>query len=168
MGTPHINAEKGDFSNVVLIAGDPNRAKWIAETYLHDVKQVNAVRGALGYTGLTKNNKRISVMTSGMGQPSIGIYSYELYSYFDVDIIIRIGTCGVYQPNINLFDVLIAATASTDSNWASQYKINGTYSAGARPGARPSGRPPCRIRTVPAGGGCGPSLPRPGPCRRSR
>ena len=95
MGTPHINAEKGDFSNVVLIAGDPNRAKWIAETYLHDVKQVNAVRGALGYTGLTKNNKRISIMTSGMGQPSIGIYSYELYSYFDVDIIIRIGTCGV-------------------------------------------------------------------------
>ena len=131
MGTPHINAEKGEFSNVVLIAGDPNRAKWIAETYLHDVKQVNAVRGALGYTGLTKNNKRISVMTSGMGQPSIGIYSYELYSYFDVDIIIRIGTCGVYQPQINLFDVLIAATASTDSNWASQYKLNGTYSAGA-------------------------------------
>ena len=131
MGTPHINAEKGDFSNVVLIAGDPLRTKWIAENYLHDVKQVNSVRGALGYTGLTKNNIKISVMSSGMGQPSIGIYSYELFTYFDVDIVIRIGTCGVYQEKINLFDVLVATAASTDSNWASQYKLNGVYSANA-------------------------------------
>lgn len=131
MGTPHINAEKGDFSNVVLIAGDPLRTKWIAENYLHDVKQVNTVRGALGYTGYTKNNIKISVMSSGMGQPSIGIYSYELFTYYDVDIVIRIGTCGVYQEKINLFDVLVATAASTDSNWASQYKLNGVYSANA-------------------------------------
>lgn len=131
MSTPHINANKGDISNVVLIAGDPLRTKWIAETYLHDVKQVNSVRGAYGYTGLTKNNIKISVMSSGMGQPSIGIYSYELFSFYDVDIIIRIGTCGIYQDNINLFDVIVATAASTDSSWANQYKLNGVYSASA-------------------------------------
>ena len=129
MGTPHINAEKNDISKVVLIAGDPLRTKWIADTYLHDVKQVNSVRGALGFTGLTKNNIKISVMSSGMGQPSIGIYSYELFTYYDVDVIIRIGTCGVYQENINLFDVIVVQAASTDSAWANQYKLNGTYSA---------------------------------------
>lgn len=131
MGTPHINAEKGDIANVVLIAGDPLRTKWIAENYLHDAKQVNSVRGALGFTGLTKNNIKVSVMSSGMGQPSIGIYSYELFTFYDVDVIIRIGTCGVYQENIDLFDVLVATTASTDSAWANQYKLNGVFSAGA-------------------------------------
>ena len=80
MGTPHINANPGDFANVVLMPGDPVRAKWIVETFLHDYKLVTDVRGILGFTGYTKNGKRISVMASGMGQPSIGIYSYELYT----------------------------------------------------------------------------------------
>lgn len=131
MSTPHINAKLGDFANVVLMPGDPKRAQWIAETFLHDVVLVNDVRGILGYTGYTKNGKRISVMASGMGQPSIGIYSYELYTAYDVDIIIRVGTCGSYQENIDLFDIIAGVTASTDSNWSSQYGVNGTYSAGA-------------------------------------
>ena len=131
MGTPHINAEVGDFAKVVLMPGDPMRAKWITETFLHDYKQVTDVRGMLGFTGYTANGKRISVMASGMGQPSIGIYSHELYSSYGVDIIIRVGTCGSYKEDIDLFDVLICTTASTDSNWAGQYGLNGVFSAGA-------------------------------------
>lgn len=131
MGTPHINANPGDFAKVVLMPGDPVRAKWMADTFLTEYKQVNDVRGILGFTGKTKNGKRISIMASGMGMPSIGIYSHELYTHFGVEAIIRVGTCGTYQPNINLEDVLICTTASTDSNWMSQYGINGTYSAGA-------------------------------------
>ncbi len=131
MSTPHINAKDNDFANVVLMPGDPKRAKWVAETYLKDFKEVTNIRGILGYTGYTKNGKKISVMASGMGQPSIGIYSYELFNFYGVEAIIRVGTCGAYQPNINLFDVLIATTASTDSNWASQYQVNGTFSGGA-------------------------------------
>ena len=123
MATPHINAKKGDFSNVVLMPGDPLRAKWIATNYLKDVKQVNDVRGMLGYTGYTKNGKRLSVMASGMGQPSIGIYSHELYTEYDVDTIIRVGTCGAYQENIKLFDVIIGICSSTDSNWIYQYGV---------------------------------------------
>lgn len=129
MATPHINAEPKDFAKVVLMPGDPVRAKWIAENWLTDAVCVNDVRGILAFTGYTKNGKRVTVMASGMGQPSIGIYSYELYSKFGVETIIRVGTCGSYQPEINLFDVLIASSASTDSNWASQYKLNGIYAA---------------------------------------
>ena len=131
MGTPHINAEVGDFANVVLMPGDPLRAKWITETFLHDYKEVTNVRGMLGFTGYTSNGKRISVMASGMGQPSIGIYSYELFTAYGVEAIIRVGTCGSYQKEIDLFDVLICHVASTDSNWSGQYGLNGTYSAGA-------------------------------------
>ena len=131
MGTPHINAQENDFANVVLMPGDPLRAKWIAENFLHDYKEVTNVRGILGYTGLTKNGKRVSVMASGMGQPSIGIYSYELYTHYGVDTIIRVGTCGSYREDIDLFDVLICTSASTDSNWAHQYHVDGTYSAGS-------------------------------------
>ena len=131
MGTPHINAQENDFANVVLMPGDPLRAKWIVENFLHDYKEVTNVRGILGYTGLTKNGKRVSVMASGMGQPSIGIYSYELYTHYGVDTIIRVGTCGSYREDIDLFDVLICTTASTDSNWAHQYHVEGTYSAGS-------------------------------------
>ena len=131
MPTPHINAEAGDFANVVLMPGDPLRAKWMAETYLHDVKLVTNVRNVFGYTGFTKNGKKISIMASGMGQPSIGIYSYELYSHYGVEVIIRVGTCGSYQPDINLFDVLICLSASTDSNWNGQYNLNGHYSPSA-------------------------------------
>ena len=131
MGTPHINANPGDFANVVLMPGDLKRAQWIAENFLHDYKEVTNVRGILGFTGYTKNGKRVSVMASGMGQPSIGIYSHELYSSYGVEYIIRVGTCGSYRENIDLFDVLICTTASTDSNWAGQYGLNGVFSAGA-------------------------------------
>ena len=131
MPTPHINAHEGDFAKVVLMPGDPIRAKWIAENFLKDAKEVTNVRGILGYTGFTKSGKRISVMASGMGMPSIGIYSHELFTGYGVEVIIRVGTCGTYQPNINLKDVLICTTASTDSNWCSQYHLNGVFSAGA-------------------------------------
>ncbi len=129
MPTPHNNAQKGDYAKVVLMPGDPNRAQWIVDNFLHDVKLINNVRGILAFTGYTKNNKRISVMASGMGQPSIGIYSSELYSEYDVETIIRVGTCGSYQENINLKDVLVCAGSSTDSNWMSQFHLNGTFSA---------------------------------------
>ena len=132
MATPHINAKDNDFAKVVLMPGDPVRAKWIAETFLHDCKQVQDVRGILGFTGYTKNNKKISVMASGMGMPSIGIYSHELFTAYGVEVIIRVGTCGTYQPEINLKDVLICTTSSTDSNWMGQYDLKGgTFSAGA-------------------------------------
>ena len=131
MPTPHNSANPGDFANVVLMPGDPLRAKLIADTYLHDVKLVTSVRNIYGYTGYTKNGKKISVMASGMGMPSIGIYSYELFSRYDVDVIIRVGTCGAYQENINLFDIIVGSAASTDSNWVGQYHLNGIYSAGA-------------------------------------
>lgn len=130
MATPHINANRGDFANVVLMPGDPYRAKWMAETYLHDYKEVTNVRGMLGFTGYTKNGKRLSIMASGMGTASIGIYSYELYNSYDVDTIIRVGTCGSYQPEINLFDIIMATTASTDSSWFRQYGLD-QFSAGA-------------------------------------
>ncbi len=153
MGTPHINANPGDFANVVLMPGDPLRAKWIADTFLHDVKEVTNIRNILGYTGYTKNGKRISVMASGMGQPSIGIYSYELFTAYGVDYIIRVGTCGSYQENIDLFDVLICTTASTDSNWGSQYHINGTFSAGADFDLAVAAYEECKKKGLPYHGG---------------
>lgn len=130
MPTPHINAQLGDFAKVVLMPGDPKRAKWVADTFLHDVKEVTNVRGMLGFTGLTANNKRISVMASGMGLPSIGIYSHELFNYYGVDIIIRIGTCGSYQKECDLGDIILAQAACTDSNWPAQFELaGGTLSA---------------------------------------
>ena len=131
MPTPHINAKDGDFAKVVLMPGDPVRAKWIADTFLHDYVQVTDVRGILGFTGYTKNGKRLSVMASGMGMPSIGIYSHELFTHYGVEAIIRVGTCGSYQKDIKLKDVLIAITASTDSNWGNQFGVHGTLSMGA-------------------------------------
>lgn len=130
MGTPHINAKDDAFAKVVLMPGDPLRAKWIAENFLTDAIEVTNVRGILGYTGYTKNGKRISVMASGMGLPSIGIYSHELFTHYGVETIIRVGTCGSYQESIDLFDVLICTTASTDSNWINQYNLP-SFSAGA-------------------------------------
>lgn len=129
MGTPHINAKEGAFAKTVLMPGDPKRAEWIAKNFLVDAELVTDVRNIFGYTGYTKSGKRISVMASGMGIPSVGIYSHELYSSYGVETIIRVGTCGTYQKNIKLFDVLIAVGACTDSNWASQFGLNGTYSA---------------------------------------
>ena len=131
MATPHIKANKGDFAKVVLMPGDPLRAKWIAETFLKDIVLVNEVRGILAYTGYTKNAKKISVMASGMGQPSIAIYSHELFAEYGVEAIIRVGTCGAYQPNIDLRDVLICMSASTDSNLSNALGLVGSYSASA-------------------------------------
>lgn len=130
MPTPHINAKEGAFAKVVLMPGDPLRAKWIAETFLKDAELVTDVRGILGYTGHTANGKRISVMASGMGMPSIGIYSHELFTAYGVEAIIRIGTCGTYQKEVAVGDVVIAQGSCTDSNWMGQYDLKGgTYSA---------------------------------------
>ena len=130
MPTPHINAQPGDFAKVVLMPGDPKRAKWVVDTFLHDVKEVTNVRGMLGFTGLTKNNVRISVMASGMGLPSIGIYTHELFDSYGVETIIRIGTCGSYQKECDLGDIILAQAACTDSNWAAQFELaGGTLSA---------------------------------------
>ncbi len=128
MSTPHNQAKEHDFAKVVLMPGDPLRAKYIAEHYLENVRQVNSVRNMFGYTG-TYKGKEISVMGSGMGMPSIGIYSYELYSFYGVETIIRIGSCGAYDEKLDLFDVILAQGASTDSNWAHQYQLPGTLSA---------------------------------------
>ncbi|MCH3966913.1 MAG: purine-nucleoside phosphorylase [Bacilli bacterium] len=130
MATPHNEAGEFDFAKTVLMSGDPLRAQFVAENYLKDVKKVNGVRGMLAFTG-TYNGKKVSVMGHGMGMPSIGIYSYELFKFFHVDRIIRFGTAGSIQPDLKLFDIVLASGASTDSNWACQYDIpdNGTLSA---------------------------------------
>ena len=124
--TPHIAAKEGDFARTVLMPGDPLRAKYIAENFLTDAVLVNNVRGVNGYTGLY-NGKRVSVMASGMGMPSMGIYSYELFNFYDVDNIIRIGTAGSLQPDLKIRDLAIAMGACTDSNYAAQYELPGTF-----------------------------------------
>ena len=126
--TPHITAKKDDFAKTVLMPGDPLRAKFIAENFLDDYKLVNNVRGIQGYTGYYKG-KRVSVMASGMGQASMGIYSYELFKFYDVENIIRIGSCGGFSKKLHVKDIVIAMGASTNSNYASQYNLNGTFSA---------------------------------------
>lgn len=113
--TPHIEAKKGDIAKIVLMPGDPLRAKFIAETYLSNVKLVNTVRNMFMYTGEYKG-KKISVAGSGMGQPSIGIYSFELFKFYDVDSIIRIGSAGSYTKDLNLYDIVLATEAYSDSN----------------------------------------------------
>ena len=125
MPTPHNNAPSGAFAKVVLMPGDPLRAKWIAETFLEKAELVNNVRGVNGYTGYTKNGKRISVMASGMGMASIGIYSYELFNLYDVDAIIRIGTSGSYVKEVKLGDIVLAQASSTENNWSAQFGLNG-------------------------------------------
>ena len=124
--TPHITAKEGDFARTVLMPGDPLRAKYIAENFLTDAVLVNNVRGVNGYTGMY-NGKRVSVMASGMGMPSMGIYSYELFKFYDVDNIIRIGTAGSLQPDLKIPDLAIAMGACTDSNYAAQYELPGTF-----------------------------------------
>ena len=123
--TPHINAPEGAFARTVLMPGDPLRAKYIAETYLEDAELVNNVRGIHGYTGNYKG-KRVSVMASGMGMPSIGIYSYELYNFYDVENIIRVGTAGALTVKLQLRDVVAAMSAYTDSNYGAQFDFRGT------------------------------------------
>jgi purine-nucleoside phosphorylase len=126
MATPHIAAEKVAFAKTVLMPGDPKRSEYIAKTYLENPVLVNDVRGVHGYTG-TFEGRTVSVMASGMGQPAIGIYSYELYNFFDVESIIRVGTCGSYDPELKLKDIIIAMGACTDSNFAAQYRLPGTF-----------------------------------------
>jgi purine-nucleoside phosphorylase len=117
MSTPHINAEKNQIAKVVLMPGDPLRAKYIADTFLENVTQFNSVRNMFGYTGFYKGRK-ISVMGSGMGMPSIGIYSYELFKFFDVETIIRIGSCGAYTEELNLYDTILVTEAYSESSFA--------------------------------------------------
>lgn len=125
--TPHINVgEQGIIAETVLMPGDPLRAKFIAETYLENPVQFNTVRNMFGFTG-TYKGKKISIMGSGMGMPSIGIYSYELINFYGVKNIIRIGSCGAIQENIKIRDIIIGMSASTTSNYASQYNLPGTY-----------------------------------------
>ena len=124
--TPHITAKAGDFAETVLMPGDPLRAKFIAETFLEDAVLVNNVRGVNGYTGYYKG-KRVSVMASGMGQPSIGIYSYELFNFYGVKNIIRIGSCGSFHKDLHVRDIIIASGACTNGNYAMQYNLPGTF-----------------------------------------
>lgn len=124
--TPHINATPDDFAKTVIMPGDPLRAKFIAENFLTDAKLINSVRGAYAYTG-KYNGKPISVTSSGMGMPSMAIYSYELFNIFGVENIIRIGSAGSVNRDIKVRDLIIAMGASTNSNYASQYGLNGNF-----------------------------------------
>ena len=126
MGTPHNEAKKGDFAKTVLMPGDPLRSKFIAETFLTDLKLVNNVRGVQGYTGLYKGVP-VSVMASGMGMPSIGIYSYELYTQYDVENIIRVGSAGALRADLELGSVVAGQGACTNSSFADQYELGVHY-----------------------------------------
>ena len=124
--TPHIKATSADFAKTVLMPGDPLRSKFVAETFLENPRLVNNVRGIQGYTG-TYKGVPVSVMASGMGMPSIGIYSYELYNFFGVENIIRIGSAGGLADNVQLRDIIIGQGACTNSAYQDQYKLNGNY-----------------------------------------
>lgn len=124
--TPHIRAKEGDFAKTVLMPGDPLRAKYIADTYLEDAKLVTDVRNMYGFTG-TYKGRPISVMGSGMGMPSIGIYSHELFAFYDVDNIIRIGSAGSINADCKVRDIVIAQGACTNSAWANQFNFDGTF-----------------------------------------
>lgn len=126
MATPHNSAERGDFAKTVLMPGDPLRSQYIAEHFLQDAKLVNNVRGVQGYTG-TYKGERVSVMASGMGVPSIGIYSHELFHDYDVDNIIRIGSAGAMTDKLKLRDVVLGQAACTDSNFSHQFGLSGVF-----------------------------------------
>ena len=126
--TPHNSANIDDFAKTVLMPGDPLRAKFIAENFLEDPVLVNGVRGINGYTGMY-NGKIVSVMASGMDIPSIGIYSYELFNFYNVENIIRIGSAGAISDEVNLRDIVIGQGACTNSNYASQFNLPGTYAS---------------------------------------
>ena len=117
MSTPHNEANLGDIAKTVIMPGDPLRAKYIAENFLEEYKLVNSVRGIYAYTGNYKG-KELTVMASGMGMPSMGIYSYELYKFYEVENIIRIGSCGGYKPELKLFDIILAENTFSESNFA--------------------------------------------------
>ena len=124
--TPHIGAQYGEIAKTMIMAGDPLRAKLMAERFLTNPVQINNVRGLLGFTGEYKG-KKVTVMGHGMGIPSIGIYTYELFNFYDVDTIIRVGSCGARQMNVHLGDLVIALGSCTDSNYAAQYNLPGNY-----------------------------------------
>lgn len=124
--TPHNTAEKGKIAKKVLMPGDPLRAKFIAEKYLENIECVNTVRNMFAFTG-TYKGKEVTIMGSGMGMPSIGIYSYELYNFYDVDSIIRIGSAGSLRDDVHTKDIVIGMGACTNSNFVSQYNLPGTY-----------------------------------------
>ncbi len=124
--TPHIHATPEDFGKTVLMPGDPLRAKFIAENFLENPRLVNNVRGIHGYTG-TYNGVKVSVMASGMGMPSIGIYSYELYNFFGVENILRVGSAGALQTSVKVRDMILGMGASTNSAYGSQYNLGGTF-----------------------------------------
>lgn len=124
--TPHISAASGDFGKTVLMPGDPLRAKFIAENFFTNARLVNNVRGVQGYTGIYQGIK-ISVMASGMGMPSMGIYSHELFNMYGVENIIRIGSAGSIHPNIHIRDIVIGQGTCTDSRWAEQFHLPGTF-----------------------------------------
>ena len=124
--TPHIGAQYGDIAETVIMAGDPLRAKLMAEKFLDDAVQFNNVRGMLGFTG-THQGKRVSVMGHGMGMPSIGIYTYELFNFYGVKTIVRVGSAGAIQTDLHLGDLVIAQGACTNSNYAAQYELPGTF-----------------------------------------
>ena len=125
--TPHIGAKKGDIAKTVIMAGDPLRAKFMAENFLENPVQFNNVRGMLGFTG-TYQGKPVSVMGHGMGIPSIGIYTYELYNFSDVETIIRVGSAGSMNADLHVGDLCIAMGACTNSNYGAQYELPGTFS----------------------------------------
>ena len=124
--TPHINATPDDIAKTVLMPGDPLRAKFVAENYLENAVLFNNVRGIQGYTG-TYKGKKVSVMASGMGMPSIGIYSYELFAFFGVENIIRIGSAGSMQENVKVRDIVLGMSACTNSSYGEQYGLDGTF-----------------------------------------
>ena len=124
--TPHIGAQYGEIAETVIMAGDPLRAKLMAERFLDDAVQFNNVRGMLGFTG-TYKGKRISVMGHGMGMPSIGIYTYELFNFYGVKTIVRVGSAGAIQSDLHLGDLVLAQGACTNSNYAAQYELPGTF-----------------------------------------
>ena len=128
--TPHINAPAGAFAKTVLLPGDPKRAKYVAEKFLENAELVNDVRGVQGYTGYYKG-VRVSVMASGMGIPSMGIYSYELFNAYEVENIIRVGSIGSINENVNLKDVVVATSASTNSNYGKNFHLDGIISGAA-------------------------------------
>lgn len=125
--TAHIKPEGKEIAKTVLLPGDPLRAKFIAENYLEDVVEFNTVRNMFGYTG-TYKGKKVSVMGTGMGNPSMGIYSYELIHTFNVENLIRIGSCGAVDKDLELYDIVVAMTSSTNSNYVDQYQIPGSLS----------------------------------------
>ena len=121
--TAHISAKKEDIAKIVLMPGDPKRAKYIADNFLENAKLVTDVRGMFGFTGYY-NQKKVTVMASGMGTGSMGIYSYELYKFYDVDTIIRIGSCGSYDPKLNVYDVLLATSCYSESSYG--FELDGS------------------------------------------